>query len=288
MTVFNTNAGAKEHYFAPEVTNLKNPSSRRELLSWTLVAATGKQFEAFAKAASRGSQPSSSFDGRKISDRTLGFVEKCARDDGGYSPSADPQYQGNSDTGESDLAAVSYAATLAKTLRWELPHKERSADFIQRHQRPDGVFINLQGNLNPKEDLAVLYNTTQGVVSLRALGEKPKFDPVHVVDRFFERDVFKKLPWYTISFYPLFYAALGKPFPQEYRAAIARHIAQSQSADGYLGDHVASTFHMVHFFRLVGERDPAHRGCRKARPARSTAGWGVASQTSGLGRSRLL
>ena len=252
-------------------TNLKNPISRRGLLSWTVATAAAHSLRAFA----RGGSAPSKLDGQKISDDTLRFVMKCARADGGYSPSPDPHYPGSSDTGESDLAAVTYAATLAKTVGWELPHKERSADFIQRHQLPDGTFINLQGNLNPKEDLAVLYNTTQGVVSLRALGEKPKVDPVHVLDRFFEKDVFKNLPWYTLSFYPLFYAALGKPFPQEYRAAIARHIVQNQSADGYLGDHVASTFHMVHFFRLVGEPTPRANDVvrRVLRDQRPDGGW---------------
>lgn len=230
--------------------------SRRELLAWTLAAAAGNPLWASAGQARLEAQASAHLDGLKIKDETFKFIARCARDDGGYAPSPDPQYAGDSDTAESDLAAVTYAATLAKTLGWELPHREKSADFIQRHQQPEGVFINFQGNFKPQEDLAVLYNTTQGAVSLRALGEKPKVDPVHVMDRFFEKDAFKKLPWYTLSFYPLFYAALDKPFPPEYRAAITRHIAQNQAADGYLGDHVAATFHMVHFFRVVGEPTP--------------------------------
>jgi geranylgeranyl transferase type-2 subunit beta len=215
------------------------------------------------------------FDGVKIKSATLKFIEKCARDDGGYSPSPDPQYPGSSDTGESDLAAVTYAATLARTVGWKLPHPERSAEFIQRHQQPSGVFINFQGKLDPKEDLAVLYNTTQGVVSLRALGERPKFDPVHVMDRFFAKGVFKKLPWYTLSFYPLFYAALGKPFPAEQRAAIAQHMVENQAADGYLGDHVAATFHMVHFFRLIGQPTPRAEAMvkRVLRDQRPDGGW---------------
>lgn len=236
---------------------MKNSISRRELLACTLFVAVGKPLAGSSTEGSpKESLPSPNFDGLKISDDTLKFVKTCARDDGGYSPSPDPQYLGNSDTRESDLAAVTYAATLAKTVGWELPHKEKSADFIQRHQKREGVFINFQGSLNPNEDLAILYNSTQGVVALRALGEKPKFDLVHVLDRFFEQALFKKLPWYTVSFYPLFYAALGKPFPEEYRAAIAQHIVQNQAADGYIGDHVASTFHMVHFFRLLGEPTP--------------------------------
>jgi len=190
-------------------------------------------------------------------------------------PSPDLQYPGNSDTGESDLAAVTYAATLAKTVGWELPHPERSADFIQRHQQPNGIFINFSGKLNPKEDLAVLYNTTQGAVGLRALGEKPKIDPVRVFDRFFEEGAFKKLPWYTLSFYPLFYAALGQPFPPEQRAAIAQHMVENQASDGYLGDHVAATFHMVHFFRLIGEPTPRADAIvkRVLRDQRPDGGW---------------
>jgi geranylgeranyl transferase type-2 subunit beta len=30
----------------------------------------------------------------------------------------------------------------------------------------------------------------------------------------------------------------------------------SQAEAGYLGDHVAATFHMAHYFRLVGEPTP--------------------------------
>jgi hypothetical protein len=55
-------------------------------------------------------------------------------------------------------------------------------------------------------------------------------------------NTFKKLPWYTLRFYPLFYAALGRPFPQECRVAIAQHIAQNQAADGYLSGKRAMSF----------------------------------------------
>jgi len=253
---------------------LRATISRRELLSWTLAAA-GSRFEASAAPAGLSTSASSRFDGEKIKGAAQRFIEKCARDDGGYSPSPDPHYSGDSDTAESDLAAVTYAATLAKTIGWKLPHPERSVDFIQRHQQPDGVFTNLQGKLNPQDDLAILYNTTQGVVSLRALGAKPKFDPVHVLDRFFATGAFKKLPWYTLSFYPLFYAALGRPFPAEQRAAIAQHMVANQAADGYLGDHVAATFHMVHFFRLIGEPTPRAEAVvkRVLRDQKPDGGW---------------
>ena len=61
-------------------------------------------------------------------------------------------------------------------------------------------------------------------------------------DRFFASDAYKKLPWYTTSFFPLFYAALGKPFPETYYQALRDLQIRSQGEDGYLGDHVASHF----------------------------------------------
>ena len=191
-----------------------------------------------------------------VADKTLAFIRRCARDDGGYSPSPDPNYPGNSDTGSSDLAAVTYAATLAKTMGWRLPHPKRSVQFIQRHQQQDGSFINLAGKMDPKSDLAILYNTVQGVVALRALGHRPKVDPTRVLDRFFVNDAFSKLPWYTTSFFPLFYAALGKPFPARYDEALRGLLLRGQADDGYVGDHVAATFHLAHYFRLVGRPTP--------------------------------
>ncbi len=258
---------------------LTNGHSRRKFLSWTLAAAGGSL--AVNRLWSDPQPPlPAKLVGLKIKNETFGFIEACARDDGGYTPSPDLGYKGYADTAGSDLAAITYAAVLAKTFGWELPHRERSAEFIQRHQQPDGVFINLQGTMNPKEDLAILYNAVQGVVSLRALGEKPKVDPFQVLERFFEKDVFKKLPMYTLSFYPLFYAALGKPFPAEYRAAVARYIEQDQAADGYLGDHVASTFHMIHFFRLVGGHTPHASAvvARVLRDQRPDGGWHLKTQ----------
>ena len=250
--------------------------SRREVLRWTLLtgAATGATVGLYGNAfASQKAMPSEN--GEQIKENVFAFLQKCARQDGGYAPSPDPKYHGNSDTGESDLAAVTYAAVLAKTFGRKLPHSDRSAEFIQKHQQPDGMFVNHEGNLDPKADLAVLYNTTQGVVSLRALGEKPKINPVHVMDRFFEKGAFQKLPWYTMSFYPLFYAALGAHFPDEYRKAIESWLRSHQASDGYLGDHVAATFHFAHFFRLIGQPAPHASAivARVLRDQRPDGGW---------------
>src|SRR6058998_119765 len=110
--------------------------------------------------------------------------------------------------------------------------------------------------MNPKSDAALLCNTVQGVVALRALGERPRVDSSKALDRFFIGDAFKKLPWYTTSFCALFHPALAKPLPQQYDEALRAHQLRNQTDDGYLGDHVASAFHMAHYFRLVGQPTP--------------------------------
>lgn len=253
---------------------VKHTISRRDVLRWASLAAVGTHALPSVFAATK-TRRSSQIDGRQIKETTFAFIQRCARKDGGYSPSPDTRYRGSSDTAESDLAAITYAATLAKPEGLKLPNKAKSVEFIQRHQQPDGVFVNLAGNMDPKSDLAVLYNTVQGVVGLRALGERPRINPVRVMDRFFENQAFAKLPWYTASFYPLFYAALGVEFPREYQQALQRRLIENQAADGYLGDHVASTFHLVHFFRLIGEPTPkaAQIVERVLRDQRPDGGW---------------
>ncbi len=207
----------------------------------------------------------------------MAFVRRCARRDGGYAPSPEPGYAGNSDTGSSDLAAVTYAATLAKTMGWRLPHPGRSIQFIERHQQADGSFINFEGKMDPKSDLAQLYNTVQGVVALRALGQRPRIDPSKVLDRFFAGDAFSRLPGYTTSFFPLFYAALGRPFPPRYDEALRGLLVRGQGEDGYVGDHVAATFHMAHYFRLIGQPTPkaGQMVARVLRNQRPDGGWNI-------------
>jgi geranylgeranyl transferase type-2 subunit beta len=216
-------------------------------------------------------------DGERMARETREFIVRCRRDDGGYAPSPDSKYAGESDTKFSDLAAVTYAAVLARTMGWDLPEPRKSVDFIRRHQRPDGRFVNLAGQHDSDSNLGVLYNTTQGVVGLRALGEMPGEDPTPVIERVLGGDGFERLPWYTTSFFPLFYAALGKPFPEAFRGKLARHMEKNQADDGYLGDHVAATFHMAHFYRLLGEPTPrADRMVARAlRDQKPTGGWDI-------------
>jgi geranylgeranyl transferase type-2 subunit beta len=193
---------------------------------------------------------------RKAREKALDFIARCQREDGAYAPSPDPSYRGNSDTSSSDLAAVTYAVVLLKTLGEKPPRAEQIVEFLQDHQRPAGQFVNKSGKFDPGSELAVLYNTTQGTVALRVLGARPPFDPEPAMTRFIESGAFRKLPWYTTSFFPLFYAAIGRPFPDRFRDAISRHMEANQADDGYLQDHVAATFHMAHFYRLLGLPTP--------------------------------
>jgi geranylgeranyl transferase type-2 subunit beta len=245
--------------------------SRRAVLRGAACVAAGAAIGAFRTPAASARQPD------QLAQDTLAFIRRCARPDGGYAPSPDPAYPGNSDTGLSDLAAVTYAATLARTMGWPLPNPEMSIAFAQSRQQPDGSFAHVTGKMDPKSDLAVLYNTVQGVVVLRALGGHPKIDPSGVPARFFVGEAYKKLPWYTTSFFPLFYAALGKPMPAAYDRALRDWQIASQAEDGYVGDHVAATFHLAHYFRLLRQPTPKARQmvARVLRDQKADGGWDI-------------
>jgi len=245
--------------------------SRRAALRGALCVAAGAGMGAFQTLGASARGPG------QLAEETLAFIRRCGRPDGGYAPSPDPAYLGNSDTGMSDLAAVTYAATLAKTMGWALAKVERSIEFVQRRQQADGSFAHLTGKMDPKSDLAVLYNTVQGVVALRALGGHPRLEPGKVMDRFFVGEAFKKLPWYTTSFFPLFYAALGRPMPAAYDRALRDWQVANQAEDGYLGDHVAATFHLAHYFRLAGQPTPKAREivARVVRDQKADGGWDI-------------
>ncbi len=77
-----------------------------------------------------------------------------------------------------------------------------------------------------------------------------------MVDFFFQESEFSELPLYTTSFFPYFYKALGKPMPAKYDKKLRDYIKSEQQEDGYLGNHVASTFHAAHYYRLIGKPVP--------------------------------
>jgi geranylgeranyl transferase type-2 subunit beta len=181
------------------------------------------------------------------------FYARTAREDGSFSPGIDREYRGMSDSAYSDLAAVTYAVVLHKTFGWKLPHEDATARFLFSRQQPNGDFYNVAGTVDPKSAEGRVYNTTQGLVGLHALGLSPRHNPLPVFEEILKQD-YKTLPAYSTSFFPLAYLAYGKPIPEEADRRIRATMVQAR--DGYLNDHIAATFHAAHYYRLVGEPTP--------------------------------
>ncbi len=181
------------------------------------------------------------------------FYSATARPDGSFRPGIAPDYPGMSDSAYSDLAPTVYAVVIHKTLGWKLPDEDRTKSFLLARQGADGAFVNVKGTADPKSAQARAYNTTMGLVACRALGVKPKHDPLPVFDVVLKED-YKKMPLYMTSFFPLAYLAAGKSIPPEADRKIRAIMVQGE--DGYIGEHVASTFHAAHYYRLVGEKTP--------------------------------
>jgi geranylgeranyl transferase type-2 subunit beta len=181
------------------------------------------------------------------------FFLLTAAPDGSFRPGIDPAYAGMSDTAYSDLAAVTYAVVLHRTFGWKLPHEDKTRDFLLSRQGKDGAFFNVRGTADPKAAQARLYNTTQGLVALHALGVKPRLNPLPVLEEILNED-YKKFPPYTTSFFPLAYAAYGEPLPINADRKIRALLVQTE--DGYMRNHIAATFHLVHYYRLLGQSTP--------------------------------
>lgn len=184
------------------------------------------------------------------------FLRHVANPDGSFRPGVDPGYAGNSDTAASGIAAPAYASILSATFGWKLPYQEKTLEFILSCQKPDGAFYAPTGNFDPEAPLAKLYNTLQSLIILRLLGAEPKYDPMPVVDFFFSGNEFKNIPLYTTSFFPLFFISLGKKMPAHVDRKMRQYLLDEQQEDGYLRDHVASTFHAAHYYRLTGRPTP--------------------------------
>ena len=143
------------------------------------------------------------------------FYKKTAQDDGSFRPGSIPTYEGMSDSTASDLAPVTYAVIIHKTFGWKLPNERKTIAFLQGRQKKDGTFVNVAGTNDPKSASARIYNSTQGIVALHALGVKPKYDPLPVFEDVM-KGAYKDLPPYSTSFFPLAYQALGKTWPKEF------------------------------------------------------------------------
>ncbi len=181
------------------------------------------------------------------------FYAKTARADGSFQPGIDPDYEGMADTAYSDLAAVTYAVVLHRTFGWKMPHEDKTRQFVLKRQGRDGAFFNVKGTVDPKSSPGRVYNTTMGLVALHGLGSKPRHDPHPIFARVLEGD-YRKLPAYSSSFFPLAYQVQGKRFPDAFDRKLRARMVPAK--DGYLNDHVAASFHAVHYNRLVGAETP--------------------------------
>ncbi len=193
---------------------------------------------------------------RSVLNGARNFLYEVANRDGTFRPGIDPDYKGTSDTGLSGIAAPAYAVILCETFGWDLPYPDRTREFFLSSQKTDGAFYSTSGSMDPNSPLAILYNTVQSVVALRILNEKPKYDPVPVIESYFRDDEFTGLPLYTTSFFSLFYHAAGIPMPGHIDRKMQEYIISEQQEDGYIRNHVASTFHAAHYFRHAGLPTP--------------------------------
>ena len=181
------------------------------------------------------------------------FYAKTAHSDGSFQPGIDPDYIGMSDCAYSDMAAVTYACTIHKTFGSRLPHEKETIAFLLGRQKESGEFVNAAGTVDPASPQGKVYNTTQALVAMRALGVRPQHDPLGVFEEILKQD-YKTLPAYSTSFFPLAYLCYGKPIPQQADRAIRALMIQDE--DGYLNDHIAATFHASHYYALVGDPTP--------------------------------
>lgn len=200
------------------------------------------------------------------------FYRKTARPDGSFQPGIDPDYRGMSDAAYSDLAAVTYAVTIHKTFGWTLPHEEKTIEFLLARQKPSGEFFNVGGTVDPDSPEGRVYNTTQGLVALHALGRKPRHDPLPVFEAILKED-YKQLPAYSTSFFPLAYLCAGRAIPEKADRGIRALMIQDDT--GYLNNHVAATFHASHYYRLVEEDTPKAKEmvARILRDQKPDGGW---------------
>jgi geranylgeranyl transferase type-2 subunit beta len=222
--------------------------------------------------ATSAAEPAPSITPREVLDGLRAFYARTALPDGSFRPGVDPDYKGMSDSALSDMAPLTYAVTLHATFGWKLPHEEKTRANLLARQKDDGAFYHLHGTGDSKAPLTRVYNTTQGLVALHALGMKPKYDPLPVFEAVLDGD-YKKLPLYTTSFFPLAWQCIGKPFPAKQDEKIRALMPQAE--DGYLDDHVASTFHLAHYYRLMNADTPKADAvvARVLRDQKPDGGW---------------
>jgi prenyltransferase beta subunit len=201
------------------------------------------------KPATAGEKPST----EDVLKGLQAFAKTTARADGSFRPGVDPEYRGMSDSAYSNLAPVTYAVVIHRTFGWTLPHEDKTLTWIINRQQKDGAFTHAAGTVDPKSAQGRVYNTTMALMALKGLDSRPAYDPLPVFAKVMEKD-YKNLPAYSSSFFPLAYRLAGAKMPDG--ADQAMRATMIQADDGYLNDHVAATFHAVHYDRLMNVKTP--------------------------------
>jgi prenyltransferase beta subunit len=188
-----------------------------------------------------------------VLDGLRAFIKKTARPDGSFQPGDDPEYRGMSDSAYSNLAPVTYAIVIHRTFGWKLPNEDKTLTWIIDRQNRDGAFANTAGTVDPKSPQGRVYNTTMALMALKGLDSRPAYDPLPVFAKVMEKD-YKDLPAYSSSFFPLAYRLAGAKLPPGADQALRATMIQAE--DGYINDHVAATFHAVHYDKLLNVKTP--------------------------------
>ncbi len=199
----------------------------------------------FARPANGGEKADDVLKGLKA------FTEKTALPDGSFRPGVDPAYKGMSDSAYSNFAPVTYAVVIHRTFGWKLPQEDRTLTWIINRQQKDGAFVHTAGTVDPKSAQGRVYNTTMALMALKGLDSRPAYDPLSIFAKVMEKD-YKQLPAYSSSFFPLAYRLVGAKLPAGADQAMRSTMVQAE--DGYLNDHVAATFHAVHYDKLLNEK----------------------------------
>jgi len=197
----------------------------------------------------------------------MSYLKSLSDPNGGFMASGLSNFLGVADGKVSDIAPATYAAEIAMTLGVELPYPQKTAEYIQARQNPDGYFVNMTPLPGVATTTYAFYNTCVALRGLKALGKSPKYDPRRWLDNFIRnRD---KIGPYEPDFYANSYAALEDDMKTDCFQKLADYLLATQDMEtGWLmqpGVKEAGfplernnpfTFHAARFFHLAGKRIP--------------------------------
>jgi len=200
---------------------------------------------------------------KKIVDYLFSLSDK----EGGFQSSTVLNFLGVADGKVSEIAPATYAAEIAQTLGIEVPFPEKTAEFIQLHQHPDGYFRNLVPLPGVPTDEYLLYNTCISLRGLKALGKSPRHDPRKWLDSHIRSA--SVIGPYEPDFYANSYAAVEEEMKPDCFHKLADYLLSKQDEKtGWLLQpglkelnwpferHNPFTFHAARVFHLAGQRIP--------------------------------